>query len=72
MCNRVEVTGIGTKSHNEMLRNWYSSRNTVWAIKSRRMIFVGHVVHTGVKRSASRILMGKPARMRPLGRPRRR
>jgi len=72
VCTREEVRGGGRKSHNEVIHNWYSSPNTVWVIKSRRLIWVGHVVHTGVKRSASRILMGKPAVMRPLGRPRRR
>jgi hypothetical protein len=39
-------------------------------IKSRRMNWVGHVAHMGEKRNAHRILVGKPERKRPPGRPR--
>jgi hypothetical protein len=41
-------------------------------IKSRRMRWAGHVARMGEKRNAYRILVGKPERKRPLGRPRRR
>jgi hypothetical protein len=41
-------------------------------IKSRRMIWVGHVVRMGEGRDVYRVLMGKPQGKRPLGRPRRR
>jgi hypothetical protein len=41
-------------------------------IKSRRMRWAGHIVRMGEKRTASRILVGKPEGKRPLGRPRRR
>jgi hypothetical protein len=41
-------------------------------IKSRRMRWAGHVARMGEKRNAFRILVGKPERKRPLGRPRRR
>jgi hypothetical protein len=41
-------------------------------IKSRRMIWAGHVARMGEKRNAYRILVGKPERKRPLGRQRRR
>jgi hypothetical protein len=41
-------------------------------IKSRRVRWEGHVVPTGEKRSACRMLAAKPEGMRPLGRPRRR
>jgi hypothetical protein len=40
-------------------------------IKSRRMIWVGHVARMGEMRNAYRILVGKPEGKRPLGRPRR-
>jgi hypothetical protein len=40
-------------------------------IKSRMMIWVGHVAPMGEKRNAYRILMGKPEGKRPLGRSRR-
>jgi hypothetical protein len=39
-------------------------------IKSRRMTWAGHVTRTGEKSTAYRILVGKPERERPLGRPR--
>jgi hypothetical protein len=39
-------------------------------IKSRRMRSEGHVARIGAKRNADRILVGKPERKRPLGRPR--
>jgi hypothetical protein len=41
-------------------------------IKSRRMIWVGHVASMGEKRNAYRILVEKPEEKRPLGRPRHR
>jgi hypothetical protein len=41
-------------------------------IKSRRMIWAGHVARMEEKRNAFRILVGKPEGKRPLGRPRRR
>jgi hypothetical protein len=48
----------------------YSSPSIIIIIKSRRMIWEGHVARMG--RSAYRILVGKPEGKRPLGRPRRR
>jgi hypothetical protein len=41
-------------------------------MKSRRMRLAGHVKQMGEKRNAYRLLVGKPERKRPLGRPRRR
>jgi hypothetical protein len=41
-------------------------------IKSRRMRWAGHVAHMEEKRNAYTVLVGKPERKRPLGRPRRR
>jgi len=37
--------------------------------KSRRMRWGGHVACMGDKRGVHRVLMGKPERKRPLGRP---
>jgi hypothetical protein len=48
----------------------YSSPNIITMIKSRRMIWAGHVARMGEKRNAYRILMRKPEGKRPLGRPR--
>jgi hypothetical protein len=41
-------------------------------IKSRKKKWVGHVVHMGEGRGVYRVLVGKPERRRPLGRPRHR
>jgi hypothetical protein len=38
-------------------------------ITSRRMISPGHVARMGDMRNAYRVLVGKPERKRPLGRP---
>jgi hypothetical protein len=60
------------KIHNEELHNLYSSPNIIRMIKSRSMRWAGHVARMGEKRNAYRILVGKSAGKRPLGRPRRR
>jgi hypothetical protein len=60
------------KLHNEELHNLYFSPNIIRMIKPRRMRWVGHVARMGETRNAYRILLGKPERKRPLGRPRRR
>jgi hypothetical protein len=54
------------KLHNEELHNLYSSPTIIRMIKSRRI----RLARMGEKRNAYRILMGKPERKRPLGRPR--
>jgi hypothetical protein len=41
-------------------------------MKARRMRWAGHVARMGEKRNSYRLLVGKPERRRPLGRPRRR
>ena len=67
-----EVTEEWRKLHNEELNDLYSSPNIVGVIKSRRMRWVGHVVHMGEGRGMYRVLVGKPEGKRPLGRPRHR
>jgi hypothetical protein len=42
-----KVTGECRKLHNEKLNDLYSSHNTVRAIKSRRMRWVGHITRKG-------------------------
>jgi hypothetical protein len=69
---RYEVTGDGRKLHNEELHNLYSSPNIIRMIKSRRMRWAGNIARMGTERNAYMILVGKPERKRPLGRPRRR
>jgi len=44
----------------------------VWVIKSRRMRWTAHVARVGEEMGVNRVLVGKPAGKRPLGRPRRR
>jgi hypothetical protein len=48
------------------------SLNIVRVVKSRRMRWAGHVARMGEGRDVHRVLVGKPERKRPLGRPRRR
>ena len=50
----------------------YRSVNIVRMIKSRRLRWAGHVDRMEESRSAFKMLTGKPAGKRPLGRPRRR
>jgi len=47
---RDEVMGEWRRLHNVELNDLYSSHNTVRVIKSRRMIWAGHVVHMGEER----------------------
>jgi hypothetical protein len=60
------------KLHNEELHDLYSSPSIIRLMKSRRMIWAGHVARIGEKRNAYRLLVGKAEGKRPLGRPRRR
>jgi hypothetical protein len=69
---RDEVTGELRKLHNEELNDLYSLPNIVRVVKSRRMRWAAHVAHMGEDRGVHRVLVGKPERKRPLGRPRRR
>jgi hypothetical protein len=68
---RDGVTGRWRKLHNEELHNLYSSPNVIRIAKSRRMRLAGHVARMGEKTNVYRLLVGKPAGKRPLGRPRR-
>jgi len=47
-----------------------SSSPIIQMVKSRRMRWEGHVVRMGERRSAYRVLVGKPEGKRPLQRPR--
>jgi hypothetical protein len=50
----------------------YSSPSIIRMMKSRSMRWAGYVARVGEKRNACRVLVGKPERKRPLGRPKRR
>jgi hypothetical protein len=66
---REDMTLGLRRLHNEELHNLYASPNIIRVIKSRRLKMVGHV-HMGEMMNAYNILVGKPVRKRPLGRPR--
>ena len=67
-----EETGEWRKLHNEELNDLYSLPNIVGVVKSRRIRWAGHVARMGEDRGVQRVLVGKPERKIPLGRPRRR
>jgi hypothetical protein len=69
---RDEVTGEWRKFHNEEHHNLYSSPDIIRQAESRRMRWTGHVARMGEERKVYKVLVGKPERKRPLGRPRRR
>jgi len=68
---RKEVVGGCRRLHDEELHNLYASPDFIRAIKSRRMRWAGNVARMGEMRNAYIILVGKPERKRPFGRPRR-
>jgi hypothetical protein len=70
--NRDEVTGGWRKLHNEELHNLHSSPSMVRMVKSSRMRWAGHIARMGETRNTYRILVKKPERKGPLGRPRHR
>jgi hypothetical protein len=51
------------------LHNLYSFPSIIRMIKSRRMKWAGYVARVEKKMNAYRILLEKPERKRPLGRP---
>jgi hypothetical protein len=63
---RDEIIGSWRKSHNDESL----SPNVMIIIKTRKVRCTGHVARMGEKRYAHRILVGKPERKRPQGRPR--
>jgi hypothetical protein len=67
----------GTNTTSETQVNWelhklYSSPDIIRQIKSRRMRWAGHVARMGEERKVYKVLVGKPAGKRSLGRLRRR
>jgi hypothetical protein len=67
---RDKVTGEWRKLQNEELNDLYSSPNIVRVIKSRRMRWAVHVARMGKRRGIYSVLVRKPERNRPPGRPR--
>jgi hypothetical protein len=66
------VTRDWRKLHNEALRGFYSSPDTIRVNKSSRMRWTGHVARMGENGNAYRVFVGKPEGNRTLGRPRHR
>jgi hypothetical protein len=64
-----EVTGEWRKLRNEELHDLYTSPNIIRIIKAR-MRWAGRMARMGEKRTAYRLLVGKPEGRRPLGRER--
>jgi hypothetical protein len=69
---RDKVTGEWRKLYNEELNDLYSLPNIVRVVKSKQMRWARHVERMGEDKGVHRVLVGKPERKRPLGRPRRR
>jgi hypothetical protein len=66
---RDEAIGEWRRLHNEELYDLYFSSNIIRLVNSRRMRWVGHMARMGERRSAYRVLVGRPDGKRPLGRP---
>jgi hypothetical protein len=58
--NRDEAMGGWRKLHNEELHDLYSSPSIIRIIKSRKTRWEDHVARRGEKRTAYRLLVGKP------------
>jgi hypothetical protein len=69
---RDEVTGEWKMLHSGELHNLYSSPDIIRQIKSRRLMWAGHVARMGEGRNVYRVLVGKPEGKRTLERPGRR
>ena len=67
-----DENGEWRRLHNEKLHSSYRLPNKVRVIISRRLRWAGHLARMEEGRSAFKILTGKPAGKRPLGRPKRR
>jgi hypothetical protein len=69
---REEGVGGWRRLHNEEHHNFDTSPNIIVVVKSRIMRWEGCVAPMREMRNAYSILVGKPERKRPLGRPRHR
>ena len=64
------VSGRCRKLHRAELHDLYSSLDSITVIKSRRMRWVGHMVHMGEHRNTYKVLVGRTYRKGPHGRQR--
>ena len=65
-----EIAREWRKLHNVELHELYFSPNIIRNLKLRRLTWAGHVARMEQSRNADSVLVGKPERKRPLGRPR--
>ena len=65
---RDKITGDWRRLHSEELQDLYSSPNTIWMLKSRRMRWEWHKAYRAERSGGYRVLVRKPERKRPLGR----
>jgi hypothetical protein len=65
---RDEATGEWRTVHSGELHNLYSLPDIIRQIKSRRMMWAGHMARMGEGRKVYRGLLGMPEGKRPLGR----
>ena len=63
-----ESAGEWRKLYKEKLHDLHSSTNIIRVIKSRRIVWAGHVARMGEKRNGCRFLVGTPGAKVPLGR----
>jgi hypothetical protein len=63
---RDEMAGRWRRLQNEELHDLYSLLNIIRMYKTRKIRWEGHVARMGEKRSAYRLLVGKPEGKRPL------
>jgi hypothetical protein len=57
--NKEELTGEWRKLHNGELNKFYSSPKVIRKIKSRRMMWSGHVIRIGEEGNVCKVLLGK-------------
>jgi hypothetical protein len=69
---REELAGSWRKLHDKELCNLHASPNIIRVTKVRLVRWARDVAHRGDMRNAHKVLVGKPVRKRPLGRPRHR
>ncbi|KAJ4445507.1 hypothetical protein ANN_12187 [Periplaneta americana] len=63
-----ERKGVGEAK--EVERSWRRKKRNIPLTSGLRLRWAGHVARMGESRNASRVLVGRPERKRPLGRPR--
>ena len=56
---RDEIAGVWSKLHNAELHALYSSHNIIRNLKSRRLMWAGHVARMEQSRNAYRDLVGR-------------